>query len=494
MQGVHVDPVARVARVEAGVRWRQVIDAAAPTGWPRCPGRPRASASSATRSGGGMGHLARRHGFAADHVRAIELVTAAGEVTTVTAAERPGAVLGPAGRPGQLRDRLRPRVRPGPGAPVLRRGAVLRRRTTSKTVLHAFASVGADAAGGGRPPRSRCCGCRRSTTCRRRCAAVGQPGPALRLHRLGPSKGAALLAPMRASRPQCSTRSARCRTPRSTASTWTRPSRCRRSPAGAAARGLPDDLLDALLAVAGPDVDVPLAVVELRLMGGALGRPAAIPNAVAGRDGAFALTVVAPAPPPLAAVAPVVDRAGGRGRGALVDRNVAGQLPATVSPREPVGARGPRAAASGQGGGRPPGRLRRPGLRVRAGRGGCAMSRPVVVVEPGQGDRVGNVEFLARTVDTPYFNLGIVRLEPGQGVDGHRHTGEDDSWLVLDGTLSVTVGDERRVRARRTRHLRAGPRRAPTTRSPTRASRTSGSSTSTRRGLRPAIGWRPRWP
>ena len=78
------------------------------------------------------------------------------------------------------------------------------------------------------------------------------------------------------------------------------------------------------------------------------------------------------------------------------------------------------------------------------------MNRQVVVVEPGQGDRVGNVEFLARTVDTPYFNLGVVRLEPGQGVDGHRHAGEDDSWLVLEGTLSVTVGDERRV-------LRAGP-------------------------------------
>ena len=70
--------------------------------------------------------------------------------------------------------------------------------------------------------------------------------------------------------------------------------------------GLPDDLVDALLAVAGPGVDVPLALVELRLMGGALARQATIPNAVAGRDGAFALTVVAPAPPPLAAVAPVV--------------------------------------------------------------------------------------------------------------------------------------------------------------------------------------------
>ena len=51
--------------------------------------------------------------------------------------------------------------------------------------------------------------------------------------------------------------------------------------------------------MAGPDVEVPLAMVELRLMGGALARPADVPNAVAGREGAFSLSVVAPAPPPL---------------------------------------------------------------------------------------------------------------------------------------------------------------------------------------------------
>ena len=77
-------------------------------------------------------------------------------------------------------------------------------------------------------------------------------------------------------------------------------------------------------------------------------------------------------------------------------------------------------------------------------------TRPIVVVEPGQGHRVGNVEFLARTGDTPFFNLAIVVLTPGQGVDAHRHEAEDDSFLVLEGTLSVTVGDDRR-------QLAAGP-------------------------------------
>lgn len=78
------------------------------------------------------------------------------------------------------------------------------------------------------------------------------------------------------------------------------------------------------------------------------------------------------------------------------------------------------------------------------------MNRPVVVVDPGEGHRVGNVEFLARSQDTPFFNLGIVVLQPGQGVESHRHEAEDDSFLVLEGTLTVTVGEERR-------EVRAGP-------------------------------------
>ncbi|HEX6917151.1 MAG TPA: FAD-binding oxidoreductase, partial [Phycicoccus sp.] len=69
-----------------------------------------------------------------------------------------------------------------------------------------------------------------------------------------------------------------------------------------------DGPVDALLAVAGPEVEAPLAMVEVRVMGGALGRPAAVPNAVAGRDGAFSLVAVAPAPPPLSDAADAVTR------------------------------------------------------------------------------------------------------------------------------------------------------------------------------------------
>ena len=72
------------------------------------------------------------------------------------------------------------------------------------------------------------------------------------------------------------------------------------------------------------------------------------------------------------------------------------------------------------------------------------MSRPVVVTEVGGGHRVGNVEFLARTEDTPFFNLAIIVLRPGQGVESHVHEAEDDSFLVLEGTLTLTVGDDDR--------------------------------------------------
>lgn len=72
---------------------------------------------------------------------------------------------------------------------------------------------------------------------------------------------------------------------------------------------LPEEAVDALLAVAGPQVDIPLMMVEIRLMGGALGRPAKVPNAVPGRDAAFSIFALGPGVPELAEVVPAVGRA-----------------------------------------------------------------------------------------------------------------------------------------------------------------------------------------
>ena len=66
-----------------------------------------------------------------------------------------------------------------------------------------------------------------------------------------------------------------------------------------------------------------------------------------------------------------------------------------------------------------------------------------VVVRPGEGHRVGNVEFLARTADTPRFNLSIVTVQPRRDGPGeHAHAAEDDSFYVLEGELVFTVEGE----------------------------------------------------
>ena len=67
---------------------------------------------------------------------------------------------------------------------------------------------------------------------------------------------------------------------------------------------LPAEAVDALLATAGPDVDVPLVMVELRLLGGAIARNPAVPSAVTGRDAAFSVyTLGVLAGPPVEVVA-----------------------------------------------------------------------------------------------------------------------------------------------------------------------------------------------
>lgn len=75
-----VDPVSRTARVGAGVRWQQVIDAAAPFGLaPVCGSAPGVGVAGLL-SGGGIGPLVRTFGLCADYVRSLEVVTGDGMI------------------------------------------------------------------------------------------------------------------------------------------------------------------------------------------------------------------------------------------------------------------------------------------------------------------------------------------------------------------------------------------------------------------------------
>lgn len=89
MVEVRPDPDRRTAWVAAGARWQEVIDAAAPHGLAPLSGSSADVGAVSYTLGGGVGLLARRFGFAADHVRRVDLVTGQGELREVTASTDP---------------------------------------------------------------------------------------------------------------------------------------------------------------------------------------------------------------------------------------------------------------------------------------------------------------------------------------------------------------------------------------------------------------------
>src|SRR6478735_1799537 len=83
--GVEVDPERRIARVGAGVLWEDVVDAAAPHGLIALHGSSPTVGVAGYSLGGGMGWLARSHGLQTNSLTAIELVTADGEIVRTDA-------------------------------------------------------------------------------------------------------------------------------------------------------------------------------------------------------------------------------------------------------------------------------------------------------------------------------------------------------------------------------------------------------------------------
>jgi mannose-6-phosphate isomerase-like protein (cupin superfamily) len=71
----------------------------------------------------------------------------------------------------------------------------------------------------------------------------------------------------------------------------------------------------------------------------------------------------------------------------------------------------------------------------------AAGDQRAIVVPPGGGRRLGNVEFLARTADTPRFTLGIIEIAPGRELEAHVHGDEDDAFYILEGEMTFFFGD-----------------------------------------------------
>lgn len=301
MQELSVDPVTRTARIGAGVKWARVIEAAVPYGLAPMSGSSSDVGAVGYTLGGGLGPLGRRYGFAADHVRSIEIVTGDGRMRTVTADDDPELFWALRGGKGNFGIVTAIEVDLMPVG-QLYAGGIFYAGDHAAAVLHRWRTW-VDTL----PEETTS-----SIALLRAPDAPDVPEPMrgkltvhLRVSHSGDvADGPALVAPMRDAAPVMMD-TVRPMSFAETDSIHQDPDHP--MPAwetGMQLSSLPEAAIDGLLATAGPAADVPLILVELRHLGGALARPAAVPNAVAGRDAAFSVLVLGPAVPGLEEAVP----------------------------------------------------------------------------------------------------------------------------------------------------------------------------------------------
>ena len=285
MRGVRIDPAARTARAEAGALWQDVTVPAGEHGLAALAGTSPNVGVTGYTLGGGMGWLARRYGLAANSVTAAEIVTPDGRLRRAGAEHEPDlfwAVRGAGGSVGvvtALEMRLYP-VR------ELYAGALFFPVQRTAEVLHAWrawtATVPDEVTSLGRilrlPPLPEV-----PEPLRGRAFALVEAA-----YLGGAGTGAALIQPLRALGPDLDT-----------FATIPAPAlqQLNMDPAqpvpnqgdGAFLADFPAAAIDALVAVAGPDADTPLASIEVRHLGGALARPAPGGGAQATIDASYVM-------------------------------------------------------------------------------------------------------------------------------------------------------------------------------------------------------------
>jgi FAD/FMN-containing dehydrogenase len=87
MKRVRVDPVERIAVAEAGVTWGELDAATVANGLATTGGRVASTGIAGLTLGSGSGWLQRKHGFTADNLLEVEMVTASGQVVLASAHE-----------------------------------------------------------------------------------------------------------------------------------------------------------------------------------------------------------------------------------------------------------------------------------------------------------------------------------------------------------------------------------------------------------------------
>ncbi len=89
MRGIEIDPATRIARIDAGVRSLELVEAAAQHGLAPLAGSSPDVGVVGYTLGGGLSWFGRKYGLAASHVHAIELVTADGRLVRADREQEP---------------------------------------------------------------------------------------------------------------------------------------------------------------------------------------------------------------------------------------------------------------------------------------------------------------------------------------------------------------------------------------------------------------------
>lgn len=295
MTGIAIDPVKRWARVDAGVRFGQLVDAAARHGLAPLPGSsPGVGVVGYTLAGGASSTMGRKYGWAADHVTAIDVVTADGKLRRVSPESESdlfGALLGGKSNFGvvvAMEFALFP-------VTSLYAGALFFSGEYTRQVLQAYRELTATAPDElttgfallnlpplpGLPPFMQ-----GRLTVSVRVSYVGEP-----------HVGSSLVHPLRLAAPLLADTVA--------SIPYTQFASISNDPTDPAPavehfgllRELTGDTVDAIVDVAGPDSGSTINIVDIRHLQGAFGRPAPFPNAVGARDAAFALFGLTVVPP-----------------------------------------------------------------------------------------------------------------------------------------------------------------------------------------------------
>ena len=279
-----VHPREAWARVGAGVRMREVVDAAAASGLTPLAGSSSGVGVVGFTTGGGLGPLARTYGLASDRVRALDVVTGDGRLVRATPTEHEDLFWALRGGRGSAGIVTAVEIDLVPLSSVYG-GALHFAAEDVPAVLRAWRTWAPSLPGTATsslavqqlPPLPHV-----------PAPLAGRMTVAVRLASTGSARqGAELLAPLRAVATPVLDRMAVLSVTSLDAIHLDPTSPIPARQAAMVLRDLTEDAVEALLAVAGPGSGSPLGIVELRQLGGAVGLPGVHPSAVCHRDAGY---------------------------------------------------------------------------------------------------------------------------------------------------------------------------------------------------------------